>query len=130
MKSFAFLLILILSFMSLTLAQPDPETMRAYYVAFLKKGPNWTAEQTPELLELQQKHLAHISYMAETGKVLLAGPFIDAGEMRGMLVFKTESLDEAWKLANEDPAVKAGRLVAQFVQWYSAKGININPDLD
>ncbi len=99
--------------------------MTTYYVAFLKRGPAWTPEETEETRRLQQDHLAHIGTMAASGDLVLAGPFLDGGELRGMFVFAVDSLERAEALAREDPAVKAGRLVLEFHPWYSAKGIAI-----
>jgi len=65
--------------------------------------------------------------MAETGKLLLAGPFTDDANLRGMFVFKVDSLQEAKALSDADPAVKAGRLVVELHPWYAAKGIRVDP---
>lgn len=112
-----------------SIAQNEPAeyTMTTYQVAFLKRGPAWTPGSTPETQKIQQAHLAHISAMAKTGKLILAGPFTDGGELRGMFVFKATE-EEAKKLAAEDPAVKAGRLALEWHGWYSAKGIGIIPE--
>lgn len=104
--------------------EPADESMTTYQVAFLKRGPAWTPQSTPETQKIQQGHMAHIGAMAKSGKLLLAGPFIDGGELRGMFVFKTDAA-EAKRLAEQDPAVKSGRLVLEWHAWYSAKGITI-----
>lgn len=104
-----------------------PKTeMTTYYVALLYRGPKWTAEATPEVMEIQKGHLAHIGKMAETGKLILAGPFSDGGNLRGMFVFKTDTLEEAKALSGADPAVKSGRLVLEWHPWFSAKGIHVD----
>jgi uncharacterized protein YciI len=51
---------------------------------------------------------------ADSGKLILAGPFADEGDLRGMLVFRVDSPEEAKALAAQDPAVKAGRLVLEW----------------
>ncbi|MCA0445052.1 MAG: YciI family protein [Bacteroidetes bacterium] len=106
---------------------PQPETMRTYYMVFLKKGPNWTPEKTEETAKIQAGHMAHIQKMADSKKLLLAGPFMDNQEIRGIFVFKVDTMEEAKALTDEDPAVKAGRLIMEIHPWYSAKGINIDP---
>jgi uncharacterized protein YciI len=110
------------------MASPPPEPgdyeMTTYQVAFLRKGPNWTPADTPELQKLQAAHLAHIGKMAETGKLLIAGPFSDGGELRGMFIFRA-SLEEARALAEQDPTVKAGRLVLEWHPWFAAKNITV-----
>ena len=107
--------------------EPAADTMMVYQVAFLKRGPNWTAESTPESQKLQQAHMAHINAMAKTGKLILAGPFADSGPLSGIFVFKATA-EEAKELAEQDPTVKAGRLVLEWHPWYSSKGIGIIPE--
>jgi uncharacterized protein YciI len=53
---------------------------------------------------------AHLAYIAETGVVAQAGPFLDeAGEMCGSLVvLDVETLDAAQTWAENDPYAKAG----------------------
>lgn len=105
-------------------AGPRPE-MTTYYVGFLMKGPAWTVESTPEVERIQQGHMAHIQKMAESGKLLLAGPFSDDGKLRGMFVFAVDTMEEAMALASEDPAIEAGRLVIEMHPWFSVKGIRV-----
>jgi uncharacterized protein len=73
--------------------------------------------------ELQAKHLAHINAMGQTGKVLVAGPFGDRDDpkQRGLLIFDCP-IDEARAMAEQDPAVKAGRLKVVCMSWYFERG--------
>ena len=99
--------------------------MTTYQVGFLRKGPNWTPGETPELQKLQEAHMAHIRAMGESGKLLVAGPFSDGGELRGMFIFRVDTPEEARALAEQDPAVKAGRLVLEWHPWFAAKNITV-----
>jgi uncharacterized protein YciI len=114
---------------SVAAARPVPEVggyeMATYQVAFLRKGPAWTPGETPELQKLQEAHLAHIRAMGESGKLLVAGPFSDGGDLRGMFIFRLDSLEEARALAEQDPAVQAGRLVLEWHPWFAAKNITV-----
>jgi uncharacterized protein YciI len=101
-------------------AQPFKQT--TYYFSFLRRGPKWSAQRTPETETLQAAHMANINAMAKTGKLVIAGPFENAGDYAGVFVFKVGSLDEAKALAESDPAVKAGRLVADVHPWLVAQG--------
>lgn len=103
-----------------------PIEMTTYYVGFLYRGPKWTPGVTPEVQRLQEEHMANIRRLADSGKLLLAGPFTDGGDLRGMFVFKVDSMEEAQALADGDSAVKAGRLRVELHPWYSAKGIRID----
>jgi len=107
--------------------EPDYE-MTTYYMAFLKKGPNWTPQETEETKKIQAAHLANIKKLIEEGKMILAGPFLDEWEIRGIFVYKVDSMKEAIALTEMDPAVMAGRLSLEVHPWYSAKGITIIKD--
>ena len=96
--------------------------MRTYQLAFLRRGPSWTPEQSPAVAALQERHMAHIREMGASGKLLAAGPFLDDGDLAGILVFDTTA-QEARRLAAEDPAVQAGRLVLEFHGWMVAEGV-------
>ena len=100
----------------------QPFKQSTYYFTFLRRGPKWTAEKTPQTAELQAAHMANINAMAQTGKLVIAGPFENAGEYAGVFVFKVASLDEARALAESDPAVKAGRLKADVHPWLIGQG--------
>ena len=100
----------------------QPLKLKAYYLTFLRRGPKWTPEKTPEAEKLQAEHMANINAMAKTGKLVIAGPFENAGEYAGIFVFKVGTLDEAKQLAQSDPAVKAGRLVADVHPWLLGEG--------
>lgn len=95
--------------------------MGAVYLVLLKKGPAWTAQETPETRALQQAHMANINAMWEAKKLVVAGPMGDNGDTRGVFVFQVASLDEAKALAASDPAVKAGRLVTEVHTWWVEK---------
>jgi uncharacterized protein len=109
-------------------AEPPPGAveMTTYYVGFLYRGPQWTPGSTPESEKIQEGHMANIRRLAAEGKLLLAGPFTDDGDLRGMFVFTVASLEEARALAETDPAVKAGRLRIELHPWFSAKGIKVD----
>ena len=93
-----------------------------YFVVFLVKGPRWTAEETPETNRLQAEHLAHIGRLHDSGKLLLAGPFPDDGNLRGMGIFKTSTIEEAKQLAEDDESVRTGRLRVEVHRWMTPKG--------
>lgn len=95
--------------------------MQKYFVVFLKAGPKRNQNQE-EAEGIQQKHLAHLQKLAEMGKTSITGPMGDDGEIRGIVIYNTATAEEAKKLAEEDPAVQAGRLVVEVHPWWAAKG--------
>ncbi len=131
MKKFMFppLLVLLIAFPLSPAAEEtsaEGSNLTTYYVAFLHRGPKWAAATTPETERIQKEHMANIRRMAESGKLIVAGPFTDDGELRGMFIFRVDSLEEARALADADPAVQAGRLSVELHPWLSAKGIRVD----
>jgi len=109
------------------LAADAPPDMTTYYFGVLVKGPKFTNEETAERAKLQEGHMAHLNAMWKAGKLVLAGPLTDDGDWRGILIYRTKSIDEAQSLANDDPAVKAGRLQVTMHPWLVQRGILPDP---
>lgn len=112
-------------------AQPAPEGTSAqpelvtYQFGLIRKGPKWTPEKTPETQRIQEGHLANIRRLAEEGSLVAAGPVeaAEGSDLRGIFVFKGVSRAEAQKLADSDPAVQAGRLRLEFLDFVGTSGI-------
>ena len=100
--------------------------MDRYIMVFLYRVPNRPNIPEAESNKIQDGHMANIRHMGEIGKLLLAGPFEDNGDLRGLFLFKPGvSIDEVKKLVDADPAVKAGRLRYEIRPWFAAKGIQV-----
>ena len=100
-----------------------PTKLMTAYLAFLVRGEKWTPEKTPQTEEIQKGHMANINRLAEMKKLVVAGPFGDNGTLRGIFVFRVDSLEEARALTMTDPAVKAGRLALDLHPWLVPVGI-------
>lgn len=95
--------------------------MKTYYFVLLFEGSN--RNQDSVIVEhLHEAHLAHIRLMAQNGKLAIAGPFLDDGDLRGIYIFDVGTLDEAKKLVENDPAVRAGRLHFEIRPWMGQGG--------
>ena len=96
-----------------------PLRMSTVYFAFLKKGPNRKEgdDKNPEIQELQKEHIANIQRLAKLGKLVVAGPFGDDTELRGIFVFRVASLKEAEDLCATDPMIKINRLAVELHPW-------------
>jgi hypothetical protein len=55
--------------------------------------------------------------------MVLAGPFVEEGSLRGLFLLQAASMDEAKQLCDTDPAIRAGRLRADIHTWFGPKGI-------
>lgn len=102
----------------------DTLIMQQYYIAFLKEGPE-RSQSKEEADSLQILHLNHLSRMYELGYADISGPFGDDGEIRGITIYNTPTLEMADSLANADPMVKAGRLVIELHPWWAGKGFSL-----
>lgn len=109
----------------------DPPTieMQRYLLGFLWRGESWSAEPTPEAREIGAAHMANIRRLAEEGKLLIAGPFLDAGSdpdaLAGLFIFTSEvaTREDAEALCATDPAVQAGRFRIEVKEWYGPAGL-------
>lgn len=101
----------------------SPIKMTTAYLGFLTRGAKWTPEKTPATQEIQKAHLANINRLAEMKKLVVAGPFGDDTNLRGIFVFRVASIDEAKALAETDPAVQAGRLAIDMHPWLVPEGV-------
>jgi uncharacterized protein YciI len=100
----------------------DKFGMKKYVIAFLKKGPN-RSQDSVTAANLQQAHLRNIQRMANEGKLVLAGPFLEDGDLRGIYFFNVETVEEARELTSTDPAVRSGRLVMELHPWYGSAAL-------
>lgn len=100
----------------------DEYGMRQYVVAFLKAGPRRDRSQA-EAERLQRAHLANINRLAALGKLVVAGPFMDDGELRGIYIFTVATVGEAEALTKTDPAIQAGSLVMELHPWYGSAAL-------
>src|SRR4051794_14423300 len=95
-----------------------PETFDIRTIVFLRRGDN-----PPDLPEAESTalHLAHLAYLADLGSrglIAANGPLMDPSDptMRGMSVYTVDSA-EARRLAEQDPAVVAGRFRIDIARW-------------
>ena len=100
----------------------DDYGMKKYIFAYLKKGPNRDLDSA-EAMKLQIAHLNNIDRMADEGKLVLAGPFLDDGDIRGIYIFNVPTVEEARALTETDPAIKAGSLIMELVPWYGSAAL-------
>jgi len=93
--------------------------MTTVYLGLLVRGPRFNDwdEKPDEMARLQAAHQAHIEEMFRTGRAIVAGPLTDDGFLRGALIFRAETLNEAAAFALTDPSIQAGRLVLEIHPW-------------
>lgn len=100
----------------------DEYGMKKYVLALLKAGPNRSKDKDVAQ-KLQMEHLKNIERLANEGKLVVAGPFLDGGDLKGIYIFNVETIEEATALTNTDPAIVAGSLVMELHPWYSSAAL-------
>lgn len=100
----------------------DQYGMKKYVMAFLKRGPNRDRDSI-EAMELQRAHLKNIERLANEGKLVLAGPFLDDEDIRGIYVFDVPTVEEAKSLTETDPAIQEGSLIMELRPWYGTAAL-------
>ncbi|HLA94935.1 MAG TPA: YciI family protein [Pyrinomonadaceae bacterium] len=100
----------------------DELGMRQYVMCFLKTGP-LKVEDKAKQGELMKGHFGMINRLAKEGKLILAGPFMDGGELRGIYLFNVKTTDEAKALTETDPSIKEGYFKVEFVKWYGSAAL-------
>lgn len=78
---------------------------------------------------LQREHLAFLTAQREAGHAVGAGPLRDQADqsMRGLVFYRTGSLEEARRISLEDPMVRAGQLEPDVMTWFCPQGTMSQP---
>lgn len=108
--------------------QADAYGMKTYVMAILLAGDRVQEYSSEQRAEIQKGHMANINRLAEDGKLILAGPFIDGKEKRGIFLFNVATKEEAEELTNTDPAIQAGVLKMNLIEWYASAALQLIPD--
>lgn len=106
----------------------DEYGMKSYVFVLLKTGPAEITE--PETRsELFAGHFANMSRLSEEGKLVLAGPFVEAGDNRGLFILNTDNIEEARQWTESDPAIAAGIFAPEFSKYYGSATLQQLKDL-
>ena len=103
--------------------------LEAYELVMLRRPADATLYDEATLERIQREHLAYHADLRAAGQVVTNGPLTDQPDesLRGLTFYRAGSLDEARRLAEADPAVKAGRLVVDVMTWYCPAGTMRQP---
>ena len=96
----------------------DELGMKSYVFVMLKRGKaQFEADTRKKLID---GHMKNIGKLAEEGKLVLAGPFMDDKDWRGIYIFDVRTVEEAEKLVLTDPAIKEGVFEVEIHPWYGS----------
>jgi len=102
----------------------DEYGMHSYVFVILNTGPNdATITDKEKRKTIFSGHFSNIGKLAKEGKLVLAGPFIEGGNKRGMYIFNVSKIEDAKKLVESDPAVVAGIFTAEYTKYYGSAGL-------
>jgi len=100
----------------------DAYGMKSYVFVVLKTGST-TIEDKEKSKEIFAGHFSNMARLAKEGRLVLAGPFVDAQPKRGMYIFNVTTLKEAEELVKTDPAVKAGVFDYELTKLYCSAAL-------
>ncbi len=104
----------------------DDYGMKSYVFVVLKTGKT-KIEDKEKSAKIFAGHFSNMSKLAEQGKLVLAGPFVEGAPKRGLFIFNVTTIEEAEELVKTDPAVKAGVFEYELTKLYcSAALMQIN----
>ncbi|MCF0074775.1 YciI family protein [Dyadobacter sp. CY261] len=100
----------------------DEYGMKKYVMVFLKSG---TATNVPKSTSDSAfaGHMQNIARLADAGKLVVAGPFFKNDKYRGIFILNADSIEEAKKLVETDPAVQAKLLDMELLMWYGSAAL-------
>jgi uncharacterized protein len=102
-------------------------SLESFELVMLRRPPNPTDYDEATLDRIQAEHLEFHARLREEGLVVTNGPLRGQPDesLRGLTFYRAGSVEEARRLAEEDPSVKAGRLVVDVMQWLCPSGTMI-----
>jgi uncharacterized protein len=103
--------------------------LEAFELVILRRPENARSYDEETLERIQREHLAYHEGLRAAGHIVTNGPVLDQPDesMRGLAFYRTGSLDETRRLAEQDPAVQAGRLAVEVMTWWCRPGTMIRP---
>lgn len=103
--------------------------LEAYELVLLRR-PADPPDYDAEILEhIQREHLAYHARLRAAGLIVTNGPVTEQPDpsLRGLTFYRTGSLEQSRQLAEDDPAVRAGRLTVEIMTWYCGPGLMTQP---
>ena len=103
--------------------------LEAFELVLLRRPGSAPDYPDAELDRIQGEHLAYHRRMREAGHIVTNGPVIEQPDpsLRGLAFYRTGSLERSRELAEDDPAVRAGRLAVEIMTWYCPPGTMSQP---
>jgi len=103
--------------------------LEAFELVLLRRPASPSDYPDEELDRIQREHLAFYAGLRASGEVVTNGPVDEQPDpsLRGLGFYRTGSIERSRELAENDPAVRAGRLTVEIMTWYCAPGTMSQP---
>jgi uncharacterized protein YciI len=98
--------------------------LESFELVVLRRPTDARTYDEPTLERIQREHLAYLASLRDAGYIVTNGPVLDQPDeaVRGLAFYRTGSLQESRRLAEADPAVRAGRLTVEIMTWWCPAG--------
>ena len=98
--------------------------LEAFELVLLRRPATAPDYPDAELERIQREHIAYHVRLREAGRIVTNGPVSEQPDpsLRGLTFYRTGSLEQSRQLAEDDPAVRAGRLGVEIMTWYCPPG--------
>jgi uncharacterized protein YciI len=103
--------------------------LESFELVMLRRPASPAEYDEATLQRIHGEHLAYHATLRDEAKIVTNGPLLDPPDesLRGLTFYRVGSVPEARRLAEQDPAVKAGRLVVDVMQWLCPTGTMAQP---
>jgi uncharacterized protein YciI len=95
--------------------------MKQYWLVLLFRGQQ-RSQDSISAAKIQQAHMNNIERLASEGKIIMAGPMGDKGDLRGIFIMDGKDSTEIASHIKVDSAIVTGRLRFEIHPWWAAKG--------
>ena len=103
--------------------------LEAFELVLLRRPASPPDYPDEELDRIQREHLAFHADLRATGQIVTNGPVVRQPDpsLRGLAFYRTGSIERSRQLAEDDPAVRAGRLTVEIMTWLCPPGTMSQP---
>jgi uncharacterized protein YciI len=103
--------------------------LESYELVMLRRPADATEYDEATLDRIQAEHLAFHTALRAEGTVVTNGPVLDQPDesLRGLTFYRVGSVEEARRIAERDPSVRAGRLAVDVMRWLCPAGTMTQP---
>jgi uncharacterized protein YciI len=95
---------------------------RKHCLVFLKRGPTRNQDE-PTANRLQLEHLTHLFGLMTSNHLAVNGPVMGHDEIVGISIYESADRDTVEAFVKADPAVAAGRLSYEILEWFGIDGL-------